>query len=47
VDWRVDRDEEAIGEAYDGIGPVGRIAIRLKLDVSAINDRVEAIVSDV
>lgn len=36
---------EAIGEAYAGIEAFGRIAIRPKLDVSAIIDRVEAILS--
>jgi hypothetical protein len=41
VDCSVDRDVEAIGEAYAGIEAVGRIAKRLKLDVRAINDRVE------
>jgi hypothetical protein len=41
VDWRVNREVEAIGEAYAGIEAVGRIAKRLKLHVSAISDRVE------
>ena len=45
VDLRVNREVEAIGEAYAGIEAVGRIARRLKLDVSAINDRVDAILS--
>ena len=34
---------EAIGEAYDAMGPDDRTARRLKVDVSAINDLVEAI----
>jgi hypothetical protein len=45
VDSRVNRDEEATGDANEGIDPVGRIASRLKLDVKAIKDRVEAILN--
>lgn len=37
------RDEDAIGDAKDGIEAVGRIANRLKLDVKAMSDRVDAI----
>lgn len=40
--WSVNRDDDAMGDAKDGIEAEGRIAIRPKLDVNAMRDRVDA-----